>query len=268
MHPPEKIGLIAGNGVIPQLLVTKWLQTGYVPIAATLDSSQNMPHVITHDFSMGQVGGIISFFCQHGVRKLVIVGHLKRPNFFKLHLDAYGLKTLAKIIWRVMGMGDDSLLKFVRHELESAGFEIHPVQEYLPELLCPVGILGVLTPDENDNLSIDTGIVIAKEHGQQDKGQSIVMSEGRVVAKEDEKGTSALIKSVFAPGRKILVKVSKPQQDMALDAPTIGVTTIELLRQNGFAGLVVEAGRTLVVDLPAVITACNEGGLFFVGRNT
>ena len=130
--------------------------------------------------------------------------------------------------------------------------------------------MGTLAPLPEDAESIERGFNAAKEHGRQDKGQSVVVQQDMVLGLEGDDGTAALMKKAAAiksVGRgPILVKVCKPQQDKALDMPTIGEQTIETARSCGFAGIVVEAGETLILDREKVITLCNEYGIFLLGK--
>ena len=109
-----------------------------------------------------------------------------------------------------------------------------------------------------------------KEHGRQDKGQSVIVQQDTVLGLEGPDGTATLMTkaaSIKSAGRgPILVKVCKPQQDRALDMPTIGTQTVETARKCGFAGIVVEAGETLMLEREKVITLCDQYGIFLLGK--
>ncbi len=269
MHPTKKIGLIAGGGEIPPMLVKAWLVQGMQPVVLSLDKAQTaylqkIDGCIVVPCTVGQAGKIVDTFRQYQVDDIVLIGTIPRPNFWTLRTDALGFKIILKILFQVMG--DNRLLTFMRRQLETFGFTIHAAQEYLPDILCPEGVLGTLKPSDDDKLSILQGIHAVRIHGEADKGQAVVVCDGQVIGYEDAKGTNALIKK-FADihGRKILVKMAKPQQDMALDAPTIGVRTIEHLHSAGFSGLVVEAERTIVVEQHKVIALCEKYKMLFIG---
>lgn len=252
--PLKKIGIIAGNGDLPQLLSARLVELGYSPVLLTLGT----------DFSVGQAGKILAFFKDQKISDLVLVGGLSRPNWFALKMDFKGLCIVSKLFWRILG--DDALLKIVRREIEREGFSVRGIQEFMPELLAPSGVMGKIRPDKDDLFSIGLGVKAVKQHGRNDKGQAVVVSGRSVLAKEGRFGTNALMKSVGHWGQgKILVKMSKPQQDDDLDLPTIGVRTVEAAYQNGFKGIVVEAGCTLIVELDCVTHKCDELGIFLIG---
>jgi len=218
---------------------------------------------LSGQFSIGQAGHILNFFKSHGIEKLVMVGGLKRPNFWTLRTDFVGLSIIIKLLLR--RMGDDSLLKFIRNEIKSFGIDVVGIHEFMPDLLCPLGVLGNIQPSESDLKTIADGFISAKSHGAKDKGQSIIINAQGVCGVEDVNGTNALIKSCATFKGTILVKVAKPQQDLAFDMPTIGVSTIELAYKSGLKGIGVEANKTMIVNRDLVIQKCNDYGLFIMG---
>ncbi|HNQ92686.1 MAG TPA: UDP-2,3-diacylglucosamine diphosphatase LpxI [Alphaproteobacteria bacterium] len=254
MHSPEKIGIIAGNGDLPDQLAAAIAADGDHPVIVRLGE----------DFSVGQAGSIINFFKAQNVGTLVMVGGLARPNWLNLKTDLKGLAIVLKVMFRCLG--DDALLKVIRGELEREGFEILGVHHFMPDLLCPEGVLGKVVPNESQIEAIREGYKAAKDHGQADRGQSVIVCDGKVLAFEEKSGTNELIRSVAgAHGQKILVKVSKPQQDRDFDLPTIGPATVDAAVASGFHGIAVEALSTLVPNRDDVIRACDVAGLFFVG---
>ena len=265
-------GLIAGGGDLPQILCDKALHDKIVfPVVALEGTSAiSLKTPILQAFPVAKAGAILSFFKQHNVKKLIICGSLKRPNFLTLIPDAKGLAFIAKVALK--SLGDDALLKTVRAEIESEGFEIISVQDFMPELLVNAGSLSNYKPSIEDELSVTLGWNAAEYHGRNDLGQSIVVQNETILALEDQHGTDDLIHRASlikqSEGRKpILIKRAKPQQDMALDVPTIGIQTIDYLIQHDFAGLVIESNRTLVLNQSQLRDRCNQYGLFFEVRN-
>lgn len=270
MLTPQKIGLIAGQGDLPVALLQKWQSMGVTPVVVGLHGTT--PENILHDqisavYSIGQAGHILDFFKSHGVQKIVMAGGLKRPNFWTilstLRTDKTGFQIILKLLCR--RMGDDSLLKIIRHEIETRGLQVAGAHEFLPEILCPVGVLGKIQPTEDDFQKIQNGFIKAKSHGATDKGQSVVMGDNGQIAYETETGTNALIKSCAGWNEAILIKTSKPQQDLSLDMPTIGIGTIDVAHVSGFKGIAIEAGKTIILDRDKVIELCNEYRIFVVG---
>ncbi len=258
MCSSQKVGIIAGNGNLPARLSEALSRQGFVPVIGRLGE----------DFSVGQAGKIINFFKSKQITQLVMVGSLSRPNWWTVRADLRGLQIISRLIFK--SIGDDALLKIIRQELESEGFKICGIHEFMPELLCPEGVLGKIQPDQKINQIISDGVRVAKQHGRDDLGQAIVIDagSGQVLAKETRSGTDALIRSVSEiKTQKILVKMCKPQQDMALDMPTIGVKTVEEAHKSGFIGIVAEAGRTLVPDHDQIIDLCNRYEIFLMVVN-
>jgi hypothetical protein len=270
LSQPMKVGIIAGSGRPPLLLAEALEREGHVPYIIALDGSaepelyQTRKHLLV---PIGRAGRIIKWLKENGVTELVLSGALKRPEWAKLKVDPRGLMFVAKVALKALG--DDGLLRAIRFELEKDGFHLRGIHEFMPELLAPEGVLGSIEPLAEDQETIRLGYDAAKEHGRQDKGQSVVVQQETVLGLEGDDGTAALmaraakIKSV---GRgPILVKVCKPQQDLALDLPTIGINTVESAREGGYAGIAVEAGLTLIIDLANVVLLCDRYGLFIVG---
>ena len=268
----KKLGIIAGTGKPPVLLAETLERAGITPYIIALDgitppeTYQTRQHLLT---PIGMAGTMMSWLKANGVQDVVMTGALRRPEWLKLKVDPRGLKIIAKILLK-KSMGDDALLRTLRRELEADGFTLHGIQDFVPDLLAPVGVMGTVVPLPEDSESIERGFNAAKEHGRQDKGQSVIVQQDTVLGLEDTEGTSALMKKAAAiksVGRgPILVKVCKPQQDKALDMPTIGEQTIETAQSCGFAGIVVEAGETLILEREKVITLCDQYGMFLLGK--
>ena len=261
-----KIGLIAGQGLIPDALASRWESQGITPVIVGLQGitdSSLFKNRLYAEFSVGQAGHILNFFKSQGVTKLVMVGALTRPNFWTLRTDLTGLKIVARVLLR--RVGDDSLLRLVRREIETFGIQVVGIHEYMPEMLCPAGVLTQTLPSTDDLQTIAMGFTAAKQHGADDKGQSIVVNTSGVCGFETRAGTNALIESCVGQSGAILVKVSKPQQDLALDMPTIGVSTVRNILKAGFKGIAVEAGKTIIVDQESVVRLCDEHGIFLIG---
>jgi DUF1009 family protein len=262
----QTIGLIAGQGSIPEALASRWEAQGLIPVIVGLKGITDptiFKNRIAAEFSIGQAGHILNFFKSHGVTKLVMVGALKRPNFWTLRTDFFGMGIVAKLLFRQMG--DDGLLRFIRREIEKFGIHVVGAHDYMPEMLCPIGALTKTSPATDDLKTIAMGFIAAKQHGADDKGQSIVVNASGVCGFETTEGTNALIESCAGQTGAILVKVSKPQQDLAFDMPTIGLSTAQNIFKAGFKGIAVEAGKTIIVDREMVVRLCDEHDLFLIG---
>lgn len=267
----KKVGIIAGAGRPPALLAETLESKGIQPCIIALDGItspdlyQSRAHLLT---SIGMAGAMISWLKNNDIHDVVMTGALKRPEWSKLKVDPRGMRILVKILLK-KSMGDDALLRTLRRELERDRFTLHGIQDFVPGLLAPAGLLGSVAPREEDWETIRLGFHAAKDLGRRDKGQCVVVQQDTVLGLEDNEGTKALMQKaalIKSQGRgPILVKVCKPQQDRALDMPTVGPHTAETAIEGGYAGIVVEAGQTLIVDLEDVIRICDRNGIFLYG---
>jgi DUF1009 family protein len=217
--------------------------------------------------SMGAAGRVFELLRDAGARQIVLAGTIKRPSLLGLKLDAKGAAVLARIGLRALG--DDSLLRAVMAEFEREGFEILGAPDVLGSLAAPVGVLGRIVPDEQARADIARGVTVARALGAVDVGQAVVVQQGIVLGVEAAEGTEGLLARVGALRREgpggVLVKLAKPMQDRRVDLPTIGSATVRQAAAAGLVGIAIEAGQTLVLDLPGVIGAADAAGLFVEG---
>ncbi len=268
----KKIGLIAGQGRLPEMLLSNWEMVGISPYIVALEGITDPDLFMAREhivLPIGCAGGMIEYLKNSGVKDIVLAGALKKPEWSQIRADQRGMKIVLKVALRALG--DDALLRVVREELESDGFILHGVQEYIPDLLAPAGLFSEASPLQQDWDSIRLGFQTAKDWGRKDKGQSVVVQQGTVLGCEGSEGTKTLMEQAGKVKREgrgpILVKVLKPAQDTALDMPTIGVKTIETAHEQGFVGIVIEAGRTLVLDREEVTARANHHKIFLLGLN-
>jgi DUF1009 family protein len=259
--PYQKLGIVAGGGYLPAQLIDTCRQRGITPVVVALKGQADPALPADMICRMGSSGKAAEFFKSQNVRDIVLIGAVKRPTWLDIWPDAFTLMFFLKL--GIKSIGDDGLLKSVRRYLESYGFRLHPVQTFLPEIVMTEGTHTRRQPDIQERRDIDVGLTEAKAHGAQDLGQAVIVHQGRIIAREDKRGTNALIRQGL-PG-SILVKTAKPGQDTALDLPTIGVKTIELCADMKFAGIAVEAGSTLFVHADESIARADAENIFIVG---
>ena len=146
------------------------------------------------------------------------------------------------------------------------------VQDVAGGLLAGTGTLGRHQPDEIDRTDIARGVAVLNVMGGLDIGQGVVVQAGVVLGVEAIEGTDALIVRCGTLRRSgkgpVLVKLAKPEQEQRVDLPAIGPATIAGCAAAGFAGIAVEAGRSLIIDRAATIAAADEASLFLVGLST
>jgi DUF1009 family protein/predicted dehydrogenase len=174
-----------------------------------------------------------------------------------------------KFMHRLRNKKDDSILRALAEELESDGIRIEPSTIFLPNLLAIEGVLTRRKPNRREQLDIDFGWQLAKEFGKLDIGQCLLVKDQAVLAVEGIDGTDA---TILRGGRlckqgAVVVKVSKPIQDLRFDVPAVGFETIATMKRVKARVLVIEAGRTLMFDRDRMIDAANRAGISIVVRS-
>lgn len=268
------LGIVCGGGSYPKLIAQECIKNrssfcllfinGFCEQSVFSDicGQQNVPML---SVNFGEIQKMLDFFKENKVDKVTLAGNVHRPNFDEISFDKKGRSWLLKL-GKSLFKGDDCLLRNIITLFEHEGFQIVAGTDLLANIFLSEGIYSEKQPTQNDFKDIDFGFEQAKIFGEKDIGQSIVVMNGEVVCKEDITGTDNLI---IESGKNsnlgaILVKTSKPQQDLRIDLPTIGPNTIRLLHQYGFKGLVIEAGKCIVIDQKETIRLANQYGLFFV----
>lgn len=269
----KNLGIIAGGGQLPQVLIKQCKQIGIEPYVVgfkgqtELLSIKEVKLLVT---GLARAGEIISFFKKHNVSDLVMIGSIRRPSFSTLKPDLKGMKILSKISMK--SLGDNALLEILEQELNNEGFTLHGIQDFCDHITAPVGTIGQYQPSQSALRDIKIGIIESQKIGASDIGQSVIIQDGKVVAIEDEEGTDKLIEKSSAllkqSGEKgVLVKSRKPQQSRNLDLPTIGVQTVENAHRAGLAGIAIHANNTIIVDTKKVAEFADQYKLFLHGFN-
>ncbi|ABK44360.1 protein of unknown function DUF1009 [Magnetococcus marinus MC-1] len=262
------MGIIAGSGAIPALLIDKLRHCHHTAVVVAAHVGEADPKLTQladaiEWVRLGQFKRILRFFHAQGVTHIVMVGGITKTQIWNIRPDTLALK----IATRLKHMQDDHLLRAIAETLEERGFVVCGAHELAPELLAPVGILGHHRPNSELWQDMRLGWQMAKAIGALDIGQGVVVRERVVLAVEAVEGTDAMLQRAgkLSRGGGCLVKVSKPQQDLRLDMPTIGVATIQNLHRAGLRGLAVESGSTLIVDYIGMLAEADRLGIVVVG---
>ncbi len=270
---PQKLGIIAGGGHLPAMLVRACDEQGIEPFIIAFEGQTSPDLVRDHNHMwtrLGATGAVIKALNNHQIKDLVMIGSMHRPTLAELRPDLKTTEFFAKIALKALG--DNDLLANIRTMLEEEGFALHGVHKFIDDLLTPEGIIGKHKPSKAQLIYIQRGIEAAEQLGMLDIGQSVIVQEGIILGVEAAEGTNELIKRckhLKRKGRKgVLVKLCKPQQDHDLDLPTIGPETIELAIQNDLGGVAVHAGHSLMVGREDVICIANKHKLFVIGINS
>jgi DUF1009 family protein len=264
------LALLAGSGQLPYQVIAacQAINKPFVIIAFTGQTDPELvvghPHYWTH---LGAVGDIVGQLHGHGVKEIVMVGHIRRPAFSEIRLDGLGVRWLGRMGWQAFG--DDGVLSSITRLLEEEGFSVIGATSLIDGLLCPPGVLGNHHPCERDYQDIARGIEVIKALGTVDVGQAAVIQQGLVLGVEAIEGTAKLLERCGSLRRTgpggVLVKIAKPGQSHRVDLPTIGTETINQTHQANLVGIAVQTGATQILDRENVIKEANRHGLFIVG---
>jgi len=273
----SRIAIIAGNGVLPEQAWRELEKRGRSPLViGILDEideafSKNAAAVL----SFGQLGKLFDLLAKEEISRVIFAGGIrKRPDFKRLKLDMVTVKELPSVLKIAMG-GDNSVLGKIATYLEKRDLEVVGIHEVLPELLAEDGNIAGRLPIKIARETARLAFAAAKTIGKLDAGQGAVCEDGRVVALEGAEGTDAMIERVRdlrangrlsrKPNASVLAKAMKPKQDMRADLPSIGPNTIRQMADAGIKGVVVEAGRSLILDRDKTLALASKAGVFIAG---
>ncbi len=279
-----RLGLIAGNGRFPFLLLDAARAHGLTVVVAAIkeetDPEMNQraaadPQIRVHWMSLGELSKLIETFQAEGVARAVMAGQVKHKQIFSSIRPDW---RLAKLLMSLRTRNTDMLLGAVAKVLGDEGIELISSTAYLEPLLAKPGVMTRRAPSETEERDIAYGLTVARAVAGYDLGQTVVVAAQACVAVEAMEGTDAtiarageLIRTLDGEASTLeraltVVKVAKPNQDMRFDVPVVGLATIETMCTAGATCLAVEAGRTLLFDLAAMVTAADEAGIALVGR--
>ena len=284
----SKLGLIAGNGRFPFLLLDAARAHGLQVVVAAIneetDSEINAraaadPDIKVHWLSLGELSRLIETFQAEGVTRAVMAGQVKHKQIFSSIRPDW---RLAKLLLNLRTRNTDMLLGAIAKVLGDEGIELISSTSYLEPLLAKPGVLTSRAPNEEEQKDIAYGRIVAQAIATYDLGQTVVIAAQACVAVEAMEGTDAtiaragdLFRTLDTPMedpiqtttlRRALtvVKVAKPNQDMRFDVPVIGVTTILTMQTAGATCLAIEANKTLMFDAAAILTAANLAGIAII----
>ncbi|GGY54454.1 LpxI family protein [Parvularcula lutaonensis] len=275
----KRLGLIAGGGALPVRIAEAEKAAGRPPFVVRITADKDAFAKFDHaDMGIAEVGGVIKRLKAEGCDAVCFAGQVLRPNFADLRPDWRGAALLPKVV-SAARKGDGAIIDVIVSAFEQEGFTVVGAEEAAGGLLMAAGSLGRHAPATEDLADIAKGAALVGALGPFDVAQGAVVRRGFVLAIEAAEGTDAMLDRCaslpeelkgFEPGhagRKVgvLVKTPKPEQELRVDLPTLGVRTVEKAAAAGLAGIAVMAERALVVDRDAVREAADEAGLFVYG---
>lgn len=269
MPTPDALGIIAGSGVYPLLLADAARVAGVrkVIVAAFTDETSSEITNRADEIEwlrVGQLGKLLNFFRAAQVRQAIMAGQIAPGNLFNLRPD---LKTMF-LLARLKRRNAESIFGAIADQLAEVGVELLPATTFLDHLLAPAGPIAGPKLKEREEDDIAFGFEIAKQLSALDVGQTIVVKNGTVLAVEAFEGTNEAIKRGGSLGKKnaIVIKVTKPGQDMRFDVPVIGIETLRVATEAKVRAIAVEAGRTLLLEKAALIDLAQRSKISLIGR--
>jgi UDP-2,3-diacylglucosamine hydrolase len=278
----SKIGLIAGNGSFPLLVLDAARSQGLQVVVAAIKEEAS-PQIEQHGaavvewLSLGELSKLIEGFQRQGVTRAIMAGQVKHKQIFSSIKPDW---RLAKVLLSLTTRNTDSLIGAIAKVLEAEGITLLSSTALLEPMLADEGVMTRRGPSDSEQTNITYGRAVAQHLSRFDIGQTVVIAEAACVAVEAMEGTDAAIlragvlmqspslgKESSTLSRALtVVKVAKPNQDMRFDVPVVGMRTIETMKQAGATCLALDAGRCLMFDKPAVIKDADQAGICIVAE--
>jgi UDP-2,3-diacylglucosamine hydrolase len=271
----QRLGLIAGNGKFPFLVLDAARSAGYEVVVIAI-KEETFPEIDSygaasvHWLSLGELSKLIETFQREGVTRAIMAGQVKHRQIFSAIRPDW---RLGKLLLSLGTRNTDSLLGAIAKVLADEGIRLENSTGLLEPLLVKSGVLSSRAPTEQEQKNIAYGRAVARQLAEHDIGQTVVIAESACVAVEAMEGTDATIEragQIMASLRGdastlnrdlTVVKIAKPNQDMRFDVPVIGLKTIEVMRAAGATCLALDAGKCLLLDGDKIIEAANVAGI-------
>ena len=277
MDVRRRLGILAGGGTLPREIADSAVRRGMPVTIVAIDSEADRdfgPHAVTR-VNWGQLGGMIRAFKAARVTDLVIVGRVTRPEIGIMRPDWGFFRHLPRVLRIVASGGDDGVLRHVVRFFEGQGIRVIGPDMAAPELVIGEGAMGAARATPADQTDIQQGMALIRALGAYDIGQSVVVAEGRIEAIEGVEGTDRMLARAAARradpshdlARKggILVKRSKPGQDLRVDMPAIGPATVTGAKDAGLTGIAVEANTVIAAERARTLRDADAAQMFVQG---
>lgn len=278
MPAKDKLGLIAGNGKFPFLILDAARAQGFEVVVAAI-KEETFPEIASsgaasvHWLSLGELSKLIETFKREGVHRAIMAGQVKHKQIFSSIKPDW---RLAKLLLSLSTRNTDALLGAVAKVLGDEGITLENSTSFLEPLLAKPGVFTERPPTEEERRNVNYGRAVARHVAQYDIGQTVVVAEAACVAVEAMEGTDATIEragqlmqslegAASTLSRSLtVVKIAKPNQDMRFDVPVIGIGTIEAMKKARATCLAIDAGKCLLLDGDGVRHAANEANITIV----
>ncbi len=269
MQTPAALGIIAGSGAYPLLVADAARVAGVKKIVVAAFTDETSAEIANRAdeiewLLVGQLGKLINFFRNAKLQHAIMAGQIAPGNLFNLRPDLKAMLLLARLKQRNAA----SIFGAIADQLAEHRIELLPATTFLDHLLAPLGHLAGPKLKEREVADINFGFEIAKQLSALDVGQTIVVKHGTVLAVEAFEGTNEAIRRGGSLGKKnaIVVKVTKPDQDMRFDVPVIGTETLRVAAEAKIRAIAVEGGRTLLLEKAALTDLADRSKISLFGR--
>lgn len=268
MEKIRRIALIAGSGKFPLLLAraakTNSIEVIAVAIRSAADKEIEKIADKTYWVNIGQAKKLIDIFLKEQIRYAIMAGKVNKTIIIKqaLRLD----KEARNLLKKIRDKRDDTILSAIAARFKDFGVTFMDSTLFLKNLMPEKGVLTKRKPSRQESEDVKFGFSMAKNIGSLDIGQSVIVKQGAVIAVEAIEGTDKAIRRAgrLAGKGTVVVKVSKPKQDMRFDVPVIGLETLKVLKKAGSSVLAIEAGKVLVLEKEDLIKEAGKAGISIV----
>lgn len=264
----KTIGLIAGIGRLPVEFARAARGMGFAVIAVSVapgvDEELSTAADKFHTVGLGQLDKLLALLKQEAVQQVTMLGKVTKEHLFSgsARPDARMQQLLAGL----KDLNDDTVMLALVRELAGEGIGVLDQTEFIRQLMPPAGVLTRLQPTPEQLADMEFGLGLARKIGGLDIGQTVIVKNKAVLAVEAIEGTDACIRrgGQLGRGAAIVAKAAKPKQDSRFDVPCVGPDTLAAMLESGAAALVMEAGKTLLVDRQTVIEQADKHGICIV----
>jgi DUF1009 family protein len=270
------LGLIAGEGVFPLLVARGAKAAGRRVVCVGLAGNAS-PELKAecdqfHWVGISRLGRWIYRLRTAGCTEAIMVGRVRKTAMYTPFVVLRYIPDLrtARIWWFRLRRDKrpNAVLHAIIDELNLSGIRLIDSTSYCTDQLADKGVMTRRQPGEDQWNDIRFGWEICKQISALDIGQSIAVRDRDVIAVEALEGTNAMIERAGALckcGGWTLIKVANKDQDMRADVPSVGTTTIEKLAAAGASCLVLEAGKTIMLEKQKVLDAAERNRIVVVG---
>jgi DUF1009 family protein len=281
------LALVIGQGELPKLLMEhlRLSDTPYHLCQMEWQGSDARDDQPVRRFRIETLGSFIAWLKENGVDRICFAGAVDRPPLDPTKIDALTMPLVPRMM-QALQVGDDAALRLVLGFFDEAGIQPVGAHEIRPDVLPDPGYLGKTRPTEAHERDADRGIEVIGAMAVADVGQACIIHNRQPLVIEAQPGTDFMMESLLAqrvglPWAKnplgigkaprargmpskggVLVKAAKPGQELRIDMPTIGPDTILRAIQVGLDGIVLEAGRVIVLEADVCTQLADDNDLF------